>query len=64
MVFEVEEMAVQLVELLRPVLARIRARDRALSEQLSRAASSVVLNAGRGTTRILGIAARVFYGGG
>jgi four helix bundle protein len=48
MVFEVEEMAVQLVEALRPIVPRIRARDRGLADQLTRAASSVALNIGEG----------------
>jgi four helix bundle protein len=44
--FKVEEMAVELVEALQPVLRRVRGRDRALADQLSRAASSVALNIG------------------
>lgn len=44
--FKVEEMAVRLVEMLQPVLGRVRGRDRALADQLSRAASSVALNIG------------------
>jgi four helix bundle protein len=45
-VFEVEEIAVQLIEGLRPLVPRIKARDRALADQLMRAASSVALNVG------------------
>jgi len=48
MVFEVEELAVQLIEALRPMVPRIKARDRALADQLTRAASSVALNIGEG----------------
>ncbi len=48
MVFEVEEAALQLIETLRPMVPRIKARDRALAEQLTRAASSVALNIGEG----------------
>jgi four helix bundle protein len=48
MVFEVEERAVELVEAVQPVFTRIKARDRALADQLARAASSVVLNIGEG----------------
>jgi four helix bundle protein len=46
MVFEVEEVAIQLIEGLRPLVPRIKARDRALADQLMRAASSVALNIG------------------
>jgi len=46
MVFKVEEMAVQVVEALAPLVPCIRARDRSLADQLTRAASSVVLNIG------------------
>ena len=48
MVFEVEEVAIQLIEALAPLVPRIRARDRALADQLTRAASSVALNIGEG----------------
>jgi four helix bundle protein len=48
MVFEVEEVAIQLIEVLRPIVPRIKARDRALADQLARAASSVALNVGEG----------------
>jgi four helix bundle protein len=44
MVFDVEEVAVQLVEALRVVVPKIKARDRSLADQLVRAASSVALN--------------------
>ena len=46
MVFEVEEAAIQLIEVLRPLVLRIKARDRPLADQLTRAASSVALNIG------------------
>ena len=48
MVFEAEEVAVQLIEALSPIVPRIKARDRALADQLTRAASSVALNIGEG----------------
>jgi four helix bundle protein len=48
MVFEVEEVAIQLIEVLAPIVPRIKARDRALADQLMRAASSVALNVGEG----------------
>jgi four helix bundle protein len=46
MAFQVEELAIELIEALQPLVSRIRARDRALADQLTRAASSVVLNIG------------------
>jgi len=48
MAFEVEEVAIQLIEVLAPLIPRIKARDRALADQLTRAASSVALNIGEG----------------
>src|SRR6187549_669841 len=48
MVFEAEEVAIQLIEVLRPLVPRIKARDRALADQVTRAASSVALNIGEG----------------
>ena len=48
MVFEAEEVAIQLIEVLRPLVPRIKARDRSLADQLTRAASSVALNIGEG----------------
>jgi four helix bundle protein len=48
MVFEAEEVAIQLIEVLRPLVPRIKARDRALADQITRAASSVALNIGEG----------------
>jgi four helix bundle protein len=44
MAFQVEEAAYQLIAALRPVMPRIKSQDRALADQLSRAASSVALN--------------------
>ena len=46
MAFQVEELAIELIEALQPLVARIKARDRALADQLMRAASSVALNIG------------------
>ena len=46
MAFEVQEAAVQLIEVLQPLVPRIKGRDRALADQLMRAASSVALNIG------------------
>jgi len=44
MAFRVAEMSVQMIETLRPLVGRIKARDRSLADQLTRAASSVCLN--------------------
>jgi four helix bundle protein len=48
MAFQVEELAIELIEALQPLVARIKARDRALADQITRAASSVALNIGEG----------------
>lgn len=49
--FQVAELSFALVEELRPLMPRIRARDRALADQLMRAANSIALNIeeGRGS---------------
>lgn len=44
MPFQVEEYAYELMGALRPLVGRIKRQDRALADQLSRAASSVALN--------------------
>ena len=44
MAFQVAELSFQVIELLRPLMPRIRQRDRSLADQLVRAASSVALN--------------------
>jgi four helix bundle protein len=44
MAFQVEEMSIQLIEALVPLMPRIKQRDRALEDQLRRAASSIGLN--------------------
>ena len=44
MAFQVEEAAYELIAALRAVVMRVRSRDRALADQLTRAASSVALN--------------------
>ena len=42
----VADMSIKLIEQLRPLVSRIKARDRSLADQIRRAASSVVLNIG------------------
>jgi four helix bundle protein len=43
-VLQVAELSFQVIEALRPLVARIRRCDRSLADQLTRAASSVALN--------------------
>ena len=44
MAFQVEELSIQLVEALVPLMPRIRQKDKSLEDQLRRAASSIGLN--------------------
>ena len=44
MAFQVEELSIQLIETLVPLMSRIKQRDKALEDQLRRAASSIGLN--------------------
>src|SRR5213075_1068075 len=44
MAFQVEELSLELIEALVPLMPRIKQRDRALEDQLRRAASSIGLN--------------------
>jgi four helix bundle protein len=44
----VAELSIELIETLRPLMTRIKARDKSLEDQIRRAASSVALNIGEG----------------
>lgn len=44
MAFQVEELSLQLIEALAPLMPRIRQKDKSLEDQLRRAASSIGLN--------------------
>jgi four helix bundle protein len=44
MAFQVEATAMELIDVLRPLLPHIKRHDRSLADQVTRAASSVVLN--------------------
>lgn len=46
MAFEVEELAIELIGVLRPLVGRVQGRDPKLADQVRRAASSVALNIG------------------
>ena len=46
MAFQVKELSIRLIEVLAPVMPRIKQRDKSLADQLSRAASSTALNLG------------------
>src|SRR5258706_16120256 len=44
MAFQVEELSLELIDALVPLMSRIKQRDKALEDQLRRAASSIGLN--------------------
>ncbi len=46
MALQVASLSIELIETLRPLVPRIRPRDKSLADQLTRAASSVALNIG------------------
>jgi four helix bundle protein len=46
MSFQVGDLSIELVEALAPLMPRLKQRDKALADQLSRAASSICLNLG------------------
>ena len=44
MAFQVEELSLELIEALQPLMSRLKQRDKSLEDQLRRAASSIGLN--------------------
>jgi len=46
MALHVAKVSIELIQLLRPLVERIRRRDRSLADQIARAASSIALNVG------------------
>ena len=48
MAFQVAEYSYELIESLEPLVRRIRARDKSLADQITRAASSIALNIAEG----------------
>src|SRR6185369_15636105 len=49
MALQVAALSIELIEALHPLVARIKARDKSLADQLVRAASSIALNIGEGS---------------
>jgi len=48
MALQVTELSLELIESLRPLVLRIKQRDKALADQIMRSASSIALNVGEG----------------
>jgi len=46
MALQVAELSIELIETLRPLMPRIKQRDKSLADQMMRAASSIALNIG------------------
>jgi len=46
MALQVASLSIELIEVLRPLVPRVRQRDKSLADQITRAASSVALNIG------------------
>ena len=46
MALQVAELSLELIETLRPLVPRIKAKDKSLADQITRAASSIALNIG------------------
>jgi hypothetical protein len=58
MALQVAELSIELIETLRPLMPRIKARDKSLEDQIRRAASSIVSTLEKRSTRTPGIGAR------
>ena len=61
MALEVATVSMELIQLLRPLVERIRRRDRSLADQLVRAANSVCLNIAEGAHSDAGTARSRFH---
>ena len=48
MALQVAELSLELIETLRPLVPRIKAKDKSLADQILRSASSIALNIGEG----------------
>jgi four helix bundle protein len=48
MALQVTELSLELIETLRPLLPRIKQRDKSLADQIMRSAGSIALNVGEG----------------
>jgi four helix bundle protein len=46
MALQVAELSLELIETLRPLMPRIKQRDKSLADQIQRSASSIALNLG------------------
>ncbi|HYQ30222.1 MAG TPA: four helix bundle protein [Polyangiaceae bacterium] len=46
MALQVAELSLELIDALRPLVPRIKSRDRSLADQITRSASSIALNCG------------------
>jgi four helix bundle protein len=46
MALQVAELSLELIEVLRPLIPRIKAKDKSLADQITRSASSIALNVG------------------
>jgi len=62
MAFIVADLSIELIEKLRPLIQRIKARDKSLADQIQRAASSIALNIGEGAVSEPGDSSRLGRG--
>lgn len=60
----VADLSIELIEKLRPLVSRIKARDKSLADQIQRAAPSVALNIGETVYSDPGNRRARFHGGG